>query len=195
MANLLIAIGSIGVLILNVFLIYFIYRQFRHLYKPIITIKVVSREKDMEERPSVLEYGDLYLVISNVSKNQARRLAIHYEFLLGNAKIAQINKTLSYLNPGEATREPLELGKVIRERPDLFQEITEGKSTKIIPKKTLKLLLQVTVTCNFPEYKIDDSYEIHWDSLENLPDFENHPSTLCWNRRDGIYIHKHKEFY
>jgi len=135
------------------------------------------------------------LVISNVSKNPAKKLKVQYEFLLENRKISKVNKTLSYFNPGEALREPIELGKILKEYPDLFQEITEGNVTKKIPKKTLKLLLLVTVTYNFPPYRIDDSYEIQWDSLENLPDFKNHPSILCWNRREGTYIHKHSEFY
>lgn len=195
MTNVLIAIGSIGIFFVNVFLIYFIYRQVRHLYKPIINIKVLRREKDVEARPSVLEYGDLYLVISNVSKNPAKKLKIQYEFLLKNRKITAVNKTLSYLNPGEATREPIELGKILKEHPDLFQEITRGNQTKKIPKKTLYLLLGVTVTYNFPPYKIHDSYKIEWDSLETVPDFEIHPITLCWNKRDEIYIHKHSEFY
>jgi len=195
MTNVFIAIGSIGVLLANVFLIYFIYRQFRHLYKPIITIKVVRREKDIEERPSVLEYGDLYLIISNVSKNPARNLKIQYEFLLENQKLTEVNKTLSYLNPGEATREPLEYGKIIEECPDLFQTVTRGKETKKIPKKTLKILLSVTVTCNWPKYKIYDSYEMRWESLETLPNFEDHRGPLCWNRRDGTYIYKQSEFY
>ncbi len=188
-------IGSIGVFLANLVLITFIYRQVRHLYKPTITIKVIHREKDVEERPSVLEYGDLYLVISNVSKNPAKNLTIHYEFLLANTKITEVNKTLTYLNPGEATREPLEYGKIIKERPNLFQTVTRGNETKKIPTKTLKLLLDVTVTYNSPRYKIQDSYEVQWDSLENLPDFENHPSVLCWNRRDGIYIYKQSEFH
>ena len=179
----------------NLFLIYFIYRQVRHLYKPIITIKVIHREKDIEERPNVLEYGDLYLVISNVSKNPAKDLAIQYEFLIENGRRTEINKNFSYLNPGEATREPLEYGKVIKEHPDLFQTVTKEKETKKIPNKTLRILLNVIVTYNSPKYKVDDSYEIQWDSLENLPDFENHPSILCWNRRSGIYIYKQGEFY
>jgi len=158
-------------------------------------IKVIRREKDVEARPSVLESGEQYLVISNVSKNPAKKLKIQYEFLLENRKVTQVNKTLSYLNPGEAIREPLELGKILKEHPNLFQEITKGNETKKIPKKTLYLLLGVTVTYNFPQYKIHDSYKIEWDSLETVPDFESHPMILCWNKRDELYIHKHSEFY
>ena len=150
-------IGSIGVFLANLVLITFIYRQVRHLYKPTITIKVIHREKDVEERPSVLEYGDLYLVISNVSKNPAKNLTIHYEFLLANTKITEVNKTLTYLNPGEATREPLEYGKIIKERPNLFQTVTRGNETKKIPTKTLKLLLDVTVTYNIWSIDIEQS--------------------------------------
>ena len=195
MTNVFIAIGSIGILLVNLFLIYFIYKQVRHLYRPIITTKVIHREKDVIARPSVLEFGELYLVISNVSKNPVKDLKMRYEFLLEHRKIAEVSKTLSYFNPGEAVREPIELDKILKEYPDLFQEITKGNEIKKIPKKTLKLLLLVTVTYNFPPYKIHDSYEIRWDSLESLPDFKNHPSILCWNRREGTYIHKHSEFY
>ena len=195
MTNVLIVIGSIGILLVNVLLIYFISRQVRHLYRPIITIKVLRREKHVEASPNVLESGDLYLVISNVSKNPAEKLKIQYAFLLENRKVTQVNKALRYLNPGEATREPIELGKILKEYPDLFREITERNETKKIPTKTLRLLLEITVTYNFPRYKIQDSYEIRWESLECLPDFENHPSILCWNRRDETYIYKQIEFY
>lgn len=184
---------NIALLTVNFALICLIYTQVRHLYKPIITIKVIHREKDVEARPSVLEFEDLYLVISNVSKNPARKLKIQYKFLLENRKPIAVNKTLSYLNPGEATREPLEYGKIIKEHPDLFQTETRGDETKKIPKKTLKLLLDVMVTYNLPRYKLLDSYEVHWESLESLPDFEHHPSILCWNKRDGIYIYKRSE--
>jgi len=189
------AISAIGILLINVVLICFIYWQVRHLYRPIITIKIINREKGMEARPSVLEFEDLYLVISNASKNPAGKLKIQYEFLLENMKPIEVNKTLSYLNPGEATREPLDYGKIIEEHPNLFQTVTKGKETKRIPHETLRLLLNVTVTYNYPRYRIHDSYEMRWESLEALPNFENHRGPLCWNRRDGIYIYKHSEFY
>jgi hypothetical protein len=195
MVNIVIAGANIGVFLINVALIYFIYRQVRHIYRPIITIKVIERKKDVQERPSVLEFGDLYLAISNVAKNPAEKLKIQYGFFLKNRKITEINKTLRYLNPGEATKEPIELGKILKDYPDLFQEVTRGNTTKKIPKKTLRLLLEVTVTYNYPRYKIYDSYEIEWDSLENVPDFENHPSIFCWNRRDETYIYKLSEFH
>jgi hypothetical protein len=115
--------------------------------------------------------------------------------MLENIKPITVNKTLSYLNPGEATREPLEYGKIIKEYPDLFQTVTKGNETKKIPNKTLAILLNVTVTCASPRYKIHDSYEMMWDSLETLPNFENHRGPLCWNKRDGIYIYKQSEYY
>ncbi len=195
MPNTFVAAGSIGVLIVNLFLIILIYRQVRHLHKPIITIKVIHRVEDIEARPGVLTLKDLYLAISNVSKNPAKKLKIRYEFLLENKSLTEVNKTLSYLNPGEATREPLEYGKIIKEHPDLFQEITRGKETKKIPKKTLRLLLDVTVTHDWPKHEIHDSYEIRWESLETIPDFKNHPSILCWNKRGQTYIYKQSEFH
>ena len=195
MTSLLTAIGSMGVFLANLFLIFFIYnKQVRHLYKPIITVKLMEQGKNVDAVPSVLETGDLYVIISNISKNPAYKLRMRYEFFLEDRKVVELNKSLDYLNPGEAIRKPVELGKILQDYPDLFQEISKLNITKKIPKKTLNILLNITVTYNSPKYTIQDSYEIHWESLESLPDFENHPSILCWNKRNNIYIYKHKEF-
>ncbi|MBA7479492.1 hypothetical protein ES707_22297 [subsurface metagenome] len=189
----LLAIASIGVLVVNLVLISFIYRQVRHIYRPIVTTKVISSEGSVDRTPSVLESGDLYLVVSNVSNNQAKNLKIGCEFWLGGEKIAQVNKLLRYLNPREATKELIPLGKIIDSYPELFEEIEVGKVTKKIPKKTLALLLKITVIHGFPRHKILDSYKIEWDSLETCPRFEDHPLILCWNIRDGLYIYKLSE--
>lgn len=181
---------TIAIVAANLFLVYFIYKQVRLAYKPIITTKIISREKSVDATASILEAGVLYLVISNASNNPASNLRIHYDFLLEDEKITEVNKVLRYLNPGEAIKELLGLGKIIRDHPGLFDEIEKGDTIKKIPKKTLKLFLNITVTYNFPKHKINDSYEIEWGSLESYPNFEDHPVTHCWNRRDGIYIYK-----
>ena len=129
------AIANIGVLVANLSLIYFVFRQVRHIYRPIITTKVVSREATVDETPTVLIAGDPYLVVSNVSTNQATNLRIGYEFRLGDRRIARLNKPLRYLNPKEATKEPIPLGEIIGNYPKLFEEIENGKVTKKLPRK------------------------------------------------------------
>ena len=184
------AIANIGVLVANLVLIYFVYKQVRHAYRPIITTKVISREATVDETPTVLVVGDPYVVVSNVSTNQATNLKIGFEFWLESKRISQLNKSLRHLNPREATKEPVPLGEIIHTHPELFEVIEDGKGTKKIPKKTLALLLKVTVTHGFPRQRIIDSYKIEWGSLESYPRLEDHPVTNCWNVRDGLYIYK-----
>lgn len=186
----LLAVANMGVLVANLVLIYFVYRQVRHIYRPVITTKVISREANIEDIPTTLVPGDLYLVISNVSANQATNLRISYEFWFQNRRIAKLSKALQYLNPNEAMKELIPLGEIIKNYPELFEQVEQGKETKKIPKKTLLLYLRINITHGFPQHKIADSYKIEWGSLENYPRFEDHPIMNCWNMRDGLYIYK-----
>lgn len=188
--NTALVIANIGVLVVNLFLIYFIYRQVRHIYRPVITTKVISREASVEDIPTTLISENPYLVVSNESTNQATRLRINYEFWLQNSRIVNLSKSLGYLNPKEAMREPLPLGEIIRNHPELFEQVEQGKETKKIPKKTLSLYLKINITHGFPRHKIADTYKIEWGSLENYPRFEDHPIMNCWNIRDELYIYK-----
>ena len=183
-------IANAGVLVANLFLIYFVYRQVRHIYRPVITTKVVSHESSVEDTPTTLVSGDPCLVVSNVSTNQATNLRIDYEFWLSDRRIAKLGKTLGYLNPKEATKELIPLGEILRDYPELFEEVKQGKETKKIPKETLVLYLKITIAHGFPRHKIVDSYKIEWGSLKSYPRFEDHPVTHCWNMRDSLYIYK-----
>ena len=184
------AVTNIGVLLVNVVLICFVYKQVRHIYRPIITTKVISREATVDETPTVLVSGDPYVVVSNVSTNEAMNLKIGFEFWLESKRIFQLNKSLRRLNPREAAKELVPLGEIIHTHPELFETIEDGKVTKRIPKKTLALLLKVTVTHGLPRQRIIDSYKIEWGSLESYPRLEDHPVTNCWNVRDGFYVYK-----
>lgn len=179
-----------AIVVANLLLVFFIYKQVRFAHKPIITTKIISREKDVGAKADVLEVGVLYLVVSNVSKNMASNLRIHWEFLLKNKKLAEENKFLKYLNSREAMKEVLRLSKIIEGHPELFDKVQKEDIEMTIPKETLRLLLNITVTCNFPKHKMNDSYNIEWGSLKSYPRFEDHPIVHCWNRRDGLYIYK-----
>jgi len=180
------------IVIINLVLITFIFLQVKHIYRPILSIKILSREKDVKEGPDVLEYGDLYSVVSNVSPNPASNIKIKYEFSWAEKRLLQIRRSLKYLNPNEATREPLEIGKIITNYPELFQEHNKGREYKKIPKETLTLVLEVYVNYRLGilPYNTRDSYRIEWGSLVNYPTFEDHPVLNCWNFRDGHYIYK-----
>ncbi len=180
------------IVIINLALITFIFLQVKHIYRPILSIKILSREKDVKEGPNVLEYGDLYSVISNISANPASNIRIKYEFSRTGKRLLLIRRSLEYLNPNEATREPLDIGKIITTYPELFQEHNRGDEYKKIPKETLKLVLKVHVSFRLGilPYNIRDSYKIEWGSLVNYPTFEDHPILNCWNLRDGHYIYK-----
>ena len=180
------------IVIINLVLITFIFLQVKHIYRPILSIKILSREKGVKEGPDVLEYGDLYSVISNISVNPASSIRIKYEFSRTGKRLLQIRRSLKYLNPNEATREPLDIGKIITTYPELFQEHNKGNEYKKIPKETLNLALKVYVNFRLGilPYNIRDSYRIEWGSLVNYPTFEDHPILNCWNVRDGHYIYK-----
>jgi len=176
--------------------VYLSYESLMHINKPIITTKVISSEEGVDDTPEVLESGTLYVVISNVSKNQANNLKIGCELWLGNERLAHVNKPLRYLNPGEATKELVPIGEIVKNHPYLFEEIEKGRVTKKIPKKTLMLSLKITVIYGFQwqrRHKILDSYKIELGSLQNYPRFEDHPLTSCWNMRDDLYIYKLSE--
>jgi len=178
--------------IVNIVLVIFVFLQVKHTYRPILMTKILSREKNVKDDPNVLEYGDLYSVVSNASPNLASNIKVEYTFLRTGKKLLQIRRRLSYLSPNEATREPLAIGEIITQYPELFEEHSKGDETKKIPKETLNLILEIQVRYRFGllPYKIRDSYKIEWGSLKNYPDFKDHPILNCWNTRDGHYVYK-----
>jgi hypothetical protein len=178
----------------NIILILFIFIQLRDARKPILITSIISRDKEVTERPDVLESDNLYIAVINNSKNIAKAINIDYEFDF-NGKSVKVIEKLSHLNSGEATKIVLKT-KSIRERcTDLFEVVREGNTTKIIPKKTLKIDLIVRISYNpiivsFFEYKLEDNYLIEWGSLKSYPTYKDHPVFLSWNRRNGYYIYK-----
>ncbi|MFY1112676.1 MAG: hypothetical protein AB3K77_13495 [Methanosarcinaceae archaeon] len=183
------------IVIVNAILLIIIYNQLKDARKPIILTKIISRDKDVADRPDVLESGDQYIVITNGSNNVAKSLDIDYEFTFDKHPPVKDEYHLNHLNPGEATKILLKISSIIAKFPDLFEKQVRGNTTKIIPKETLKINLTITVRYNpifwnFGKYRITDNYSIEWGSLENYPDFKDHPIFNCWNMRDGIYIYK-----
>jgi len=189
--NTALIIANIGLLVVNLLLICLIYRQVRHIYRPVITTKIISHEANVEDTPTTLVSGEPCLVVRDESTNPATNLRINYEFWLKDRRIARAERTLGYLNPKEAIKELIPLGRILKDYPDLFEEVSQGNETKKIPKKTMALNLEISITHGlFLRHKIADSYKIEWGSVENYPQFEDHPITLCWNMRDGVYVYK-----
>ncbi len=87
----------------NIILIYFVFLELRDARKPIITTKIISRDKEIMDRPGVLESGNLYLAIINNSKNIAQSINIEYKFNFNGRSVNIKEKELSHLNPEEAT--------------------------------------------------------------------------------------------
>lgn len=180
----------------NIILICIIFLQLRDARKPIITTKIIQRDKEVTNRPNVLESGPLYLAIINDSNNIARSINMKYQFDFNGRSIEINKKKLSHLNPKEAARIIINFDTIIENSPNLFEEKTEGNSTKKIPKETLKVNLIVTISYNpligsLFKYKLEDNYEIEWGSLKNYPNFSDHPVLLSWNKRNGeYYIYK-----
>lgn len=182
--------------IVNIILVIFIFLQLRDSRKPIITTKIISGNKEVTDRSDVLESGNLYIAINNESKNIAKSLEIKYQFEFGNSSREVEKGCLNHLNPEEATKILLRTKSIREKHLALFEEVTEGSTTKIIPKKTLKIGLIITVGYNpifadLFKYKIEDNYVIEWGSRESYPNFEDHPIFNCWNKRnDDFYIYK-----
>jgi len=197
--NLLNSFGNYSntiIAIVNIILVIFIFLQLRDSRKPIITTKIISGNKEVTDRAEVLEYYKQYIVINNESKNIAKSLEIKYQFNFDSG-FREVEKCfLSHLNPEEATKLLVRTKSMIEKHPYLFEEVTEGSTTKTIPKKTLKIDLTITVGYNpiFSDlfrYKIEDNYVIEWGSLESCPTFEDHPIFNCRNKRnDDFYIYK-----
>ena len=194
--NLLVSYSSVIMAVFNVILISFIFLQLRDSRKPLIITKIISKDKEVTDRPDVLEAGTLYLAITNASNNIAKAIDIEYQFNFDGHSILKKEKRLSHLNPKEATRFLLKSGEILEKCPDLFEEITEGNTTKRIPKKTLKIDLIVIIYYNpllgfLRKYKLEDNYVIEWGSRKNYPNFDDHTVFNCWNKRNGeFYIYK-----
>jgi len=188
--------SNIIIAIVNMILVIFIFLQLRDSRKPIITTKIISGNKEVTDRSDVLESGKLYIAINNESKNIAKSLEIKYRFNFDNSSREVEESRLNHLNPEEATKILLRTESIIEKHLALFEEVTEGSTTKVIPKKTLEIVLIITVDYNpifadLFKYKIEDNYVIEWGSLESYPNFEDHPIFNCWNKRNGdFYIYK-----
>jgi hypothetical protein len=180
----------------NIILIYFVFLQLRDARKPIIITGIISGDKEITERPDVLESGKLYLEIINDSKNIAQAINIEYKFNFNGRSVNVKEKDLSHLNPEEATSIILKSIPIRKKYPDLFEEITEGNITKIIPKETLKIDLIVTIHYNplfrsLFKYNLEDNYLIEWGSRKSYPNFGDLPVFQSWNKRNNeYYIYK-----
>jgi hypothetical protein len=191
---------NLAIVLINVILILFIFVQTRDSRKPLILTGVISRNKEPTDQPCVLESGELYVALVNDSENVAKSININYEFAF-DGKLIDANKDqnkLDYLNPGEATKILLKTKPIREAYPDIFESVTVGDTTKIIPKETLRMILSLKVKYNplignLGKYKTEDTYFIEWSSLVNVPDFKYHPQFNCWNKRNGtFYVYKTK---
>lgn len=193
--NLFVIYSNTITVIANIILIVFIFHQLRDARKPIIITKIISRDKEITERPDVLESGNLYLAIINDSKNIAQSINIEYEFIFNSHSVKVKEKELSHLNPEEGTSVFLKSMPIRKKYPDIFEGITEGNTTKIIPKETLKIDLIVTIHYNpifrsLFKYKLEDNYLIEWGSRKSYPNSDL-PIFQSWNKRNNeYYIYK-----
>ena len=194
--NIILYIPNIIIAIANIILILFVSIQIRDTRKPILTTKILSEDKDITDKAEVLENGILYIVLNNISKNIAKNIKIKYIFKFQKLEIIIDEKKLSHLNSKEATRFVLKTKKIMKDYPELFEEITKGDMTKKMPKETLKINLIIKISFNpifgsLVKYNIEDNYEIVWGSKINYPRFEDHSIFMCWNKRSNdYYIYK-----
>ncbi|AKB24660.1 hypothetical protein MSMTP_1191 [Methanosarcina sp. MTP4] len=190
-ANIIIAFG-------NLILVAFVFLQIRDSRKPIISINVLSRDKEQTDRQFVLESGDLYAIISNYSKNTARSLDIDCQFKFKDQFTTENdqNKKLDYLNPGEATRFFIQTSDFMEKHTEYFEEIEEGNTTIITPKETLRIDVSIKVRynpifANHGKYETTDDYYIEWGHAIKTQDANYVTRFHCWNKRNkNFYIYK-----
>jgi len=196
----------------NIVLIIVIIHQARNQKKAIVGIKILSSTKDVSEIPNVLEreekrpniIGDaLYLVVSNLSDNLASSLKIRYKYKILNKVVGIRNGEykgcvkLSYLNPKEAARFLFPVYNLLEKNPDIFMEIRKKDESKKIPKKTIKMEFNISVSYSpilgfLRPHRTRDSYYVKWGGINNYRRFKDHPIVLSWNKRDNLYIYKIK---
>ncbi len=180
----------------NIVLVIIIFFQLRDARKPIIIAKIISRDKEVTDRPDVLEEGPLYLAIINDSNNIAIGIDIEYQFNFNGHSIPKKEKMLSHLNPKEATKIVLKYGVILEKYPELFEETAEGTAIIKTPKEKLVIDLNVKISYNpilryLFKYELEDNYIIEWGSFKSNPRFRDHPVFNCWNKRSGeFYIYK-----
>jgi hypothetical protein len=182
----------------NLILIFFVFIQIRDTRKPVVSINVLSRGKEPTDRQLVLESGELYVIISNSSKNIARNMDINCKFKVGNEFITvnDDHKKLDYLNCGETARFILSVSKIIEKCPELFENIVEENTTITTPKKAIKMNLRIKVCYNpifydFGKYNVVDDYYVEWQPVTKVKDNDNFLPLNCWNLRNkNFYINK-----
>lgn len=183
--------------LVNVILVIFIYLQFRDSRMPNLTTEIVSYDGNVRKNASVLETGTLYLILTNKSKNVAKKVNIKFIFRFKGIEHKSEKKVLSHLNGGESLKVLVYFGEILKKYPDLFEEHTiRENQTWITPKEMLKIDLQVIITNNgiignVGAQKLEDNYYIEWWEYqeEHKRSYEvgNLPTFFSWNRRDGEF--------
>ncbi|MDW7733444.1 MAG: hypothetical protein SCH66_13585 [Methanolobus sp.] len=191
---------NIVLIIVNTIFIFILICQFREAKKPILSTHIVSNLKNETELPDVLEstsaynFEHQYVRITNVSKNEAKKIKLNYKVSLKNnpTKFAEKTEELDYLNPSEMAQFLLDTKIVRDEFPDEFETVNLDDNTTLIrPKGKLEMNLDLFVEYNplflsIKKHTLKDSYTIEWSKLESEPYviFNN------WNKRNSHYISK-----
>ncbi|MBU2612434.1 MAG: hypothetical protein KKB62_01805 [Nanoarchaeota archaeon] len=169
----------------------FIALPYRNSLKPRLRIEIKDRDK--KEVQSCLEWKNLFLNITNISKNSAENIKIKLISKLevketGYKKNLISNEEVAYLHPGEISPFPLKsISHMLEEVKDLF-EIRKNKNYEMkVPKKNLTINLRVEVSST--GYKTYDDFYIEWYSMNSSPNWDA-PRILCWNKRKDKYIIK-----
>jgi hypothetical protein len=201
--NLLADVGTIVVALINIFLFFIIYIQFRDSRKPSLKSEIISGDKEFSEQPNVLEIGTLYLVVTNNSKNEAKKINTSFHFSFEGKELMYRIGALSHLNPGESFRIPLIIVKIRESYPELFEEHKIQNCTYATPKTTLNIDLKILVSSNpiignSGCVKIEDNYKIEMLAYneEQVRAIEagNFPLFFSWNKRsDDYYIYKSRK--
>lgn len=192
------AIGSIATAITALLL----FLQYRDSSKPLLRIEIKDREKDKEVQ-KVLEYGQLYSYITNLSKYTATKITASFN-LKSEKREWSYCEEVSYLHGREQWKKPLRFrllfekgyeseDKFSQDLTDDFERIhREDGSSIVVPKEDLKLVVTVKLTFNrtlFFSRTAQDEFYLVWHSMQSMPDFDSH-RIQSWNKRKGEYIRK-----
>ena len=188
---------SIIALMVSIFSVVFIALPYKDSLKPKLRIEIKNIspffDSNKNRVQSILEWGNLNLVITNISDNTAKKIKIKLisQIIIKGAKekrTIEDNDKILYLHPKEFSLFPLKSVYSIHTKfNDLFEIKKKGKSEQKFPKESITINLKVEVTSK--RYKTYDNFFIEWDSLKQSPDW-NAPRIKCYNKRLDKYIGK-----
>ena len=189
-------IFNIITIFFSFFAIIFTYLNYRQTNRGVIKLDFVGYDKyvhDGKSKQDVRETNPFYVFVKNCSNVLIKKLKLKTVIIYKNKSFTESIQKLDYLNSGEkVTFTYLDLN-FRKKFPELFESITNGRTTFITPKENLKFKVKFILTWSFFHKQLDE-FDVEWRSY-NLVKFESddlyHKHCVgSYNKRNGFYIYK-----